>query len=118
MRIPKVNVPCKIVKSLQQQGDKQSVNLANSIFRKLDRLRECGTMDGLPDFEKMESKKHRLWQIRVKHVTGIYRIFICPWGGQTYVILNYFLKKKGKTPSNQIKIAENLMDDFMILGGK
>lgn len=100
-------------KTLKQQGDKKSQNLANSIFRKLDRLRECGTMDGMPDFEKIENKKHKRWQIRVKHVTGIYRIFVCPWGGKSYVILNCFLKKSVKTPPNQIKLAENLMDDFI-----
>lgn len=98
------------VKNLKQKGDKQSINLANSIFRKLDRLRECGTMDGMPDFEKMN---HRIWQIRVKHVNGIYRIFICLLDSKTYIILNYFLKKSGKTPPKQIQHTERLMDDYL-----
>lgn len=101
------------IKTLQQKGDKQSAVLANSIYRRLDRLRQNGTMDGMPDFEFIDGRKYRFWQIRIMHVSGKHRIFICPWKGSSYVVLNHFIKKRGKTPPTQILLAETLMEDFI-----
>jgi len=97
------------------RNDKQCRSLLNSIYIRLKRLEENGTRDGMPDFEFIDSKKHKLWQIRIKHATGLYRLFICqcPWQKSNYVILNYFVKDESKTPKREIDLAERLIDDYI-----
>ncbi|HHY30345.1 MAG TPA: hypothetical protein GX520_06615 [Syntrophaceticus sp.] len=90
---------------LTQKNDQRSRTLAKSIFLKLTQLKQNGTMDGMPNFEYIQDSKYPLWQIRIKHVTGTYRVFFCPWEGK-YVILNHFIKKSKKTPKKEIRKAE------------
>ena len=100
------------ISELSQKGDKRSKNLVNALFLKFKQLEQNGTMTGMPDFRHIENSKYNLWEIRVKHVTGYYRILCCPWKGK-YVILNHFVKKGRKTPAKEIKKAERWMDDFI-----
>lgn len=101
------------IAQLNLKGDKQSKNLMKAIYHKLEILRLSGTRSGMPDFEYMHSKKYPIWQIRIKHSTGYYRIFICPYKNNTFVVLNYIHKDTDKTPPQQIKIAESLMEDYI-----
>lgn len=100
--------------SLRNKNDQRSRALANAIYRKLMHLRLNGTLNGMPDFRKIENtKRHPIWEIRIKHVNGYRRIFICIWRGNTYIILNHFAKKTDKTPTREIAIAESMMDDYI-----
>lgn len=70
---------------LTQKNDQRSRTLAKSIFLKLTQLKQNGTMDGMPNFEYIQDSKYPLWQIRIKHVTGTYRVFFCPWEEICYI---------------------------------
>ena len=104
-----------LAEKIKKSNDKRSRTLFDSIYRRLKRLKICGTRDGMPDFEFIGDNKHKLWQIRVKHISGLYRIFICqcPWDKNKYIILNYFVKDEKKTPKREIELAKRLMDDYI-----
>lgn len=102
-------------KRVTENKDKTSRTLLESIYRKLKRLEVNGTRDGMPDFESMDGCIYKIWQIRIKHVTGYYRIFICqnPYKKNVFVILNYYVKKSDKTDERQLKLADRLMKDYL-----
>jgi phage-related protein len=106
-----------MLKEETKNGNKQSGILFKAISLRLRHLKEIGTRKGMPDFDYIRSRKYPLWQIRIKHPRGIFRIFICLWGKEYYVILNYFWKKTKKIPNRQIQKAERMMDDFIRRNG-
>lgn len=47
-----------------------------------------------------------LFELRLKGLEGIARVFFCTLVGRRIVMLHGFVKKSGKTPSKERKIAE------------
>jgi phage-related protein len=47
-----------------------------------------------------------LFELRLKGVEGIARVFFCTLVGRRIVMLHGFVKKSGKTPPRERKIAE------------
>lgn len=47
-----------------------------------------------------------LFELRLKGLEGIARVFFCTLVGRRIVMLHGFVKKSGKTPSQERKIAE------------
>lgn len=109
----KQNTTWQLIKELENNSDKHSRNLLNSIYYRLQILKTIGTRDGMPNFRQIKGSKNKLWELRIKHTTGLHRVFICAWNGNTFVILNHFLKKSPKTPPAEIKLAENLMNNWI-----
>jgi phage-related protein len=66
---------------------------------------------GMPDIRHINTAKNNLWEIRVKFWEGYLRIFIClhPLRTNTYIVLNYFIKKDEKTPKSEIEKADRIM---------
>ena len=53
-----------------------------------------------------------LYEIRVEESGNIYRIFCCMDEGNLVILFNGFQKKTQKTPSNEIKRAKRIMDEY------
>ncbi len=53
-----------------------------------------------------------LWEVRVKAVNGIYRIFCFFDDGNLVILLSGFQKKTQKTPKKEIKRAEKLKKEY------
>jgi phage-related protein len=101
------------INSLRQKGDDQSKALLNAIFHKIGLLKSLGTNLNEPHSKTLKETKHKLREIRIKHTSGAHRIFYCCWDGNSFVMLNHFIKKSNKTPSKEIALAESLMDDWI-----
>jgi len=54
----------------------------------------------------------KLYEIRVKHVSNIFRIFCFFDDVKLVVVINSFQKKSQKTPINEIKKAKAIMDKY------
>lgn len=50
-----------------------------------------------------------LFELRLKSVEGIARVFYCTIVGRKIVVLHQFIKKKDKTPSRELEIARRRM---------
>jgi len=55
---------------------------------------------------------NKLYEIRIKVGSNIYRIFCFFDKGKLVVLLNAFQKKSQKTPRNEIKLAEKLKKEY------
>lgn len=53
-----------------------------------------------------------LFEIRVEYAGNIYRIFCCNDEGQLVILFNGFQKKSQKTPSDEIKRAKAIMNEY------
>ncbi len=99
------------------EKDKLARTLLDNFYRRLNSLRRSGTSDGLPHFDSIKSSKYPLREVRVKHPVGYYRILICPWNNNSFVLLHVFLKKVDKTPPKEIKLAEKRIEDWIKRNG-
>jgi len=71
-------------------------------------LKQYGTAIGMPEIRKIKGSKENLWELRpLKN-----RIFFMAWQGNKFVLLHHFQKKTGKTPQEEIKRAENKLQDW------
>lgn len=95
----------------KDRGNKNSRILFLSISRKLRILKRNGTRSGMPDFRYIKGSEFPIWEIRIKHPQGYFRIFIYR-RNNIYYVLNYFWKKQSKTPKNEIWKAEKLIEDI------
>lgn len=98
----------KKLKKEKEKGIKESRVLFNAISIRFRHLREIGTRKGMPDFRYIKGSKYSIWEIRIKHKNGYFRIFIYRHNDK-YIILNYFWKKGKKTPAQEIRKAEKLV---------
>ena len=62
-------------------------------------------------FKKIIGSK-KLFEIRVKYQSNIFRTFCCLDGKNLVILFNTFQKKTQKTPKNQIKKAEKLLKEY------
>ncbi|MFW5961571.1 MAG: type II toxin-antitoxin system RelE/ParE family toxin [bacterium] len=74
-------------------------------------LKRNGTRSGMPDFRYIKGSNFPIWEIRIKHPKGYFRIFIYR-KNNTYYVLNHFWKKQAKTPKGEILKAEKLIEDI------
>ena len=74
-----------------------------------DRMIEYGPNLGLPHTDAFGGG---LFELRLKGVEGIARVFFCTLVKQEIVMLHSFIKKTQKTPDNEIKIANQRMKDL------
>ncbi|MDH4084867.1 MAG: type II toxin-antitoxin system RelE/ParE family toxin [Nitrospira sp.] len=54
---------------------------------------------------------HSLFELRLKGVEGIARVFFCALVGKRIVMLHSFVKKSDKTPRREREIAETRMKE-------
>ena len=79
--------------------------LWNTIVRYLHTLGEGGTRIGEPFVKHLDDG---IWELRPSN----YRILFFYWKENTYVLLNYFLKKTNKTPDTELERAKRYRTDW------
>lgn len=82
---------------------------AERIVFSLGLLREFGLNLGAPYVKNIRGK---LWELRI---TGgnQHRVLCFATSGKCFVLLHAFTKKTGKTPSSEIKTAEQRMNEYL-----
>lgn len=74
-----------------------------------DRMMAFGPNLGMPHTRSMDEG---LFELRIKAVEGIARVFFFARTGQRIVMLHHFVKKSRKTPSKKIKIARRRLKEM------
>lgn len=93
------------IEELSKREDKTSrINLAK-INDYLQMLSVYGTRAGEPYIKHIEGN---LWELRPLRN----RIFFVVWYNNSFVILNYFIKKTQKTPRREIEKAKRLIKNI------
>lgn len=72
------------------------------IFRIFTLLQKYGTQLGLPFVKPLEQK---IYEVRAKDKSGIYRVLYFAYTDKTFVILHGFQKKTQTTPRRELDIA-------------
>jgi phage-related protein len=74
-----------------------------------DRMIEYGPNLGLPHTDSFGGG---LFELRLKGVEGITRVFFCVMVEQEIIMLHSFIKKSQKTPVKELKIAKQRMKEI------
>ncbi|HQT82407.1 MAG TPA: type II toxin-antitoxin system RelE/ParE family toxin [Ferrovaceae bacterium] len=74
-----------------------------------NRMIEHGPNLGLPHTDAFGGG---LFELRLKGVEGIARVFFCTMVEQEIVMLHSFIKKTQKTPEKELKIAKSRMKEL------
>jgi len=80
------------------------------IARTIDLLEKFGIHLGMPYVKHVEGK---LWELRTRVGTNQYRIIYLLLTGKVFVLLHGFVKKSGRIPKRELKIARVRQDDFL-----
>jgi phage-related protein len=64
---------------------------------------------GEPYVKHLEGK---LWEMRIKTVSGQGRGIYCAWTGRQVVVLRYFVKKTPKTPIREMRLANDRLKEL------
>ncbi len=78
-------------------------------LRDIDVLEKYGTALVEPHVKHISGK---LWELRIKSASDISRVFYFVPVGKNIVLLHGFVKKKQKTPSREIEIANIFLEDY------
>ena len=74
-----------------------------------DRMVEYGPDLGMPHTRAMGSG---LFEMRLKSLEGIGRVFYCILVGRRIVVLHHFVKKTDKTPPRELAVARKRMKEW------
>ena len=77
-------------------------------LRYSDRMEVYGPDLGMPHTRAMGDG---LFELRLKGMEGIARVFYCTVVGRKIVILHQFIKKTDKTPSKELTVARRRMKE-------
>lgn len=58
--------------------------------------------------------KSGLRELRIKHGSDIYRIFLFAYTGEKFILLHAILKKGNKTPESDKLLAIKRLDDYKL----
>ncbi len=64
------------------------------------------------DYLRRISGTKQLWELRVRHQSQQYRIFLAKYGEQAVVLLHAIIKKTAKTPFKDIETAQKRLDQL------
>lgn len=109
----------KVILYRTQQGDSPVKAFIDSLELKaqskvrssINLLENFGILVGLPHVKKLAGTD--LWELRIVGSDSI-RIFYITIAGKIFLLLHGFKKKKNKTPSKEIKIAEERLADHRL----
>lgn len=104
-RTPQGDLPVK------EFVDSLEIKAQSKVRDTISLLQEFGTNLGLPHFKKLTGTK--LWEMRILGSDSI-RILYITITGRTFLLLHGFSKKKDKTPSKEIRIAEARLRDHQL----
>ena len=95
---------------------KQDAKVQAKFARIFELLEEHGTAVTKPYIGSIKNTK--LFEIRIKQQTNIYRILYFAFTGKQFILLHGFQKKTQKTPRQHIEIAESKRKEFISRGKK
>lgn len=81
------------------------------IISAIELLKEFGLEGGYPHIKKLTGTN--LWEYRIVGSDNI-RIFYVSVTGKIFLLLHGFKKKEQKTPTKEIKIAEERLQEYLI----
>ncbi|SHO81564.1 hypothetical protein, phage-related [hydrothermal vent metagenome] len=84
--------------------------LQSKIFRTFELLEEFNINLKAPYVKPLGDK---LYELRVKDSKGIYRIIYFSYINRQFIMLNGFMKKREKTPLNEIELAKKRMKEVL-----
>jgi phage-related protein len=87
---------------------KLPVGLSAKYFHLTDLMLEFGANLGMPHTKAMSDG---LFELRVKGKEGIARVFYCTKVGKRIIMLHAFIKKTSKTPSKELRKAEQRLSE-------
>ena len=95
------------VETLNETVDAELTELPPDMRARLVRISELIEAVGLPNVKEPHVRHVRgqLWEIRLKGKAGIARALYITAREQRVVIVRAFIKKTGKTPTNEINLA-------------
>jgi len=79
-------------------------------LRDIDVLEKYGTALTEPHVKHIKGK---LWELRIKSVSDISRIFYFVHVGNSIILLHGFVKKTQKTPNREIETANEYLEDYL-----
>ncbi|UFS63636.1 type II toxin-antitoxin system RelE/ParE family toxin [Sulfurimonas sp. HSL-3221] len=82
----------------------------SALMRNVDLLERMGLGIREPYVKYLEEK---LYEVRAKDRSGIYRVIYFAHTGKRFVLLHGFVKKTQKTPRKEIEIAKQRMREMM-----
>jgi|SRR3989304_6964575 len=85
------------------------IKMRQKVFSYIVMLKEKGWLP-FPYTSHIEGK---IWELRIKYSSNIYRILYFMHTGRQIVLLHGFVKKTQKTPRGEIDIAIKRMNDFI-----
>lgn len=97
-------------------GDVQSFlmklppKLAARYFRLTDLMLEFGSDLGMPQTRALSGG---LFELRIKGLEGIARVFYCTLIGKRIVMLHGFIKKSQKTPERELRTARKRQQEVL-----
>lgn len=84
------------------------------IYRTIDLLEQFGNDLHFPYTEKIKGEKYKdLWELRIQQSNYIFRIFYFVYLTNKCILLHGFIKKTNKTPTKELDIALNRLNDFL-----
>jgi phage-related protein len=83
--------------------------LAARFLNLADRMKTVGANLGEPHTKAFGNG---LFELRIKGSEGIARVFYCTLVNRRIVMLHSFVKKTQKTPSRELRIAENRLKEI------
>ncbi|UII20740.1 type II toxin-antitoxin system RelE/ParE family toxin [Fulvivirga ligni] len=88
----------------------QTIKVQDKIFKIIEAIE---TLERVPStYLKHLTGTEGLYEARIQLGSNIWRVFCFLDGDQLVILLNGFQKKTQKTPKNQIKKAERLMNEY------
>ena len=81
------------------------------VSRTLDLLESFGLEGTYPHFKKLTGTS--LWELRILGADSI-RIFYVTITGKIFLLLHGFKKKKQKTPTKEIKVAQKRLNEYQL----
>jgi len=95
--------------SLQQEILAMPAGILARYLRYSDRMEMFGPDLGMPHSRSMGEG---LFELRLKAVEGIARLFYCTMVGKKIVVLHQFIKKTDKTPTRELTTARRRMKEI------
>ena len=92
-------------REMAKRTDKNSRIKANKIRDYIKILKEYGTTAGEPYIKHLDGD---IWELRPLRD----RILFAEWTGESFLLINHFMKKTQKTPPREIEKAKRLLNEY------
>jgi len=84
------------------------------IYREIDLLEKFGNELHYPHVDTIKGDKYKgLWELRIEFASNIFRIFFFLYKKNNAILLHGIVKKKQKTPKNELDVALDRMKDYL-----